>query len=286
MEERPGEDADAPDINMGSHVSSLVRVRDFKSEGAEFLENAKDMVHECFEQGFQQFQKVINEDQSLGLSDEAKFKIFEDIEDLYDNHVQEALDSSLADWERDALRKVFALPPALLLPQPQAPGASNGAVYNPAEEQALDAELQELRERIEQTTASSAGLKNQLRATDREISRCQREAESLKTIVGSAEGDAVGEAARQVAGMAARLQPLLAKAEQLRSQRRGPLARLRDRKPAVAGSDRGWLDKLQIGGPEDIALLRSTFGAQPAVSQSVVSTRSEEVSKSQPSVQQ
>lgn len=54
----------------------------------------------------------------------------------------------------------------------------------------------------------------------------------------------------------------------------------------VPGSDRGWLDKLQIGGPEDIALLRSTFGAQPAVSHTAVSTRSEETSKSQASVQQ
>lgn len=46
MEERPGEDGNAPDVRSGSHSNALVRVRDFRVEGAAFLGNISDLVRD------------------------------------------------------------------------------------------------------------------------------------------------------------------------------------------------------------------------------------------------
>ncbi|KAK9806254.1 hypothetical protein WJX72_007440 [[Myrmecia] bisecta] len=151
---------------------------------------------------------------SLGLKDEGLQGLLQGSSAVYDRLVERV--EQVQGFERLALETCLHVPAGLIINQEPVADPANQA--DEATELALDAELQHMRQRIAAARSVGRQHKDELRALDEELATCG-DVSALAAVAGSAAAgkENLEDDAAAIAAAALRLQPLLARAQQLRT---------------------------------------------------------------------
>eukprot|EP00879_Flechtneria_rotunda_P023494 GHRR01024853.1.p1 GENE.GHRR01024853.1~~GHRR01024853.1.p1 ORF type:complete len:252 (+),score=131.39 GHRR01024853.1:448-1203(+) len=166
--------------------------------------------------GFDDFERQLVE--SDVLDQQSKTALSQVLSQTY-NMTLESLNVAAANFERYEQLTSLAVPPELFIEQPM-PAATSLEPIDPKQEAHLDQELAELREQVLQARLACRQLKQQLNMVDKDLSRAASAAAAYKPLIDaiSTSSQSVLQEAAVIQQLASKLQPSIARAQQLQAE--------------------------------------------------------------------
>jgi len=178
--------------------------------GQAFLDDVINMVNDYIADGFDSFEEFAAT--NLPMNEDTAKLVAEAIQNMF-LHLQTRADTALNGFEEGVTSQCFTAPPEIGCQQAAACLIQTSGSQEQEEE--LDKRLANLRKNIALSRAASKQTRRDIQALNRQIA-WSGESAVLEQVLSKVDSNSINEGAAELAECAAKLRPLLGRAEQLR----------------------------------------------------------------------